>query len=141
MRYGIYQVFQQENQDGSYDEEEQSSSKLDQIQNWQQDQIQRQEKTLEKNQDRLLSNFTAGRPVERRTRLNSSLVFTRSQSSRLLKVESPLVPATQTFYLKCSEPSRFFHFEPNDLKKHAFFCFIFSPIKFQIIFTKGPPAT
>lgn len=54
---GIYQDFQKEGKNGKKDQAEQTYAKLDQIQDWQQNQVQRKEKKLEKNQAQVLSSL------------------------------------------------------------------------------------
>jgi hypothetical protein len=51
---GFYQDFQKEGKIGKKDQAKQTYAKLGQIQDWQQNQIQRQEKTLEKNKAEVL---------------------------------------------------------------------------------------
>ena len=52
---GVNQDFQKEGKNGKKDQAEQTYAQLDQIQDWQQNQVQRQEKTLEKNKAEVLS--------------------------------------------------------------------------------------
>ena len=54
LSLGIYQDFQKEGEIGKKDQAEQTNAQLDQIQDWQQNQVQRKEKKLEKNKAKVL---------------------------------------------------------------------------------------
>ena len=54
---GFHQDIQKEDKTGKEDQTESTNAQLDQIQDWQQNQVQRQEEKLEKNQAEVLSSI------------------------------------------------------------------------------------